>query len=51
MKVVEFMKADGHSQETIQCLVSDNDMLFYSGPKNWAPELDLVPVDPQTFQR
>ena len=51
VKVVEFMKADGHSQDTIQRLVHDNAILFYSGSNNWAPELDLVPVDPQTFQR
>ena len=51
VKVVEFMKADGHSPETIHSLVFDNAMSFYRGSENWRPELDLVPVDPQTFQR
>jgi len=51
VKVVKFMKTDGHSRETIQRLVYGNAMTFYSGSKNWTPELDLVPVDPTTFQR
>lgn len=51
VKVADFMKGDGHSQETIQDLVFNNAMTFYSGSKNWAPQLDLAPVDPEEFQR
>jgi predicted metal-dependent TIM-barrel fold hydrolase len=51
VKVVEYMKTDGHSDETIQQLVHDNAMSFYSGSDKWKPELDLVPVDPNEFQR
>ncbi len=51
IKVVTFMKADGHSEETIERLVFGNAMAFYSGSSKWKPELDLVPVDPTIFQR
>ncbi len=51
VKVVEFMAADGHDEATIQRLVCDNALLFYGGSPHWKPELDLVPVDPNTFQR
>lgn len=51
VKVVDFMKQDGHSEKTIQDLVFNNAMAFYGSSKNWKPELNLVPVDPTTFQR
>jgi predicted metal-dependent TIM-barrel fold hydrolase len=51
IKVVEFMKNNGHTAETIQQLVFDNSMSFYSGSPKWNPELELVPVDPSIFQR
>lgn len=51
VKVVDFMKKDGHTEKTIQDLVFNNAMAFYGGSKNWKPELNLVPVDPTTFQR
>lgn len=51
VKVVEFMAADGHDEASIQRLVCDNAMAFYSGSTHWKPELDLVPVDPNIFQR
>ena len=51
VKVVEFMAADGHDEASIQRLVCDNAMAFYSGSDLWKPELDLVPVDPNIFQR
>ncbi|MBA4389057.1 MAG: hydrolase TatD [Verrucomicrobia bacterium] len=51
VKVVDFLKKDGHSDQTIQNLVFNNAMSFYRGSSNWKPETDLVPVDPQTFQR
>jgi len=51
LKVVNFMQGDGHSAETIEKLVFRNAMAFYSGSPKWKPELDLVPVDPNVFQR
>lgn len=51
IKVVTFMKADGHPDDTIARLVFQNAMAFYSGSPKWKPALDLVPVDPNTFQR
>ncbi len=51
IKVVTFMKEDGHPEETIERLVFKNAMAFYSGSPKWKPELDLVPVDPTIFQR
>jgi predicted metal-dependent TIM-barrel fold hydrolase len=51
VKVVEFMAADGHDEASIQRLVCDNAMAFYSGSAHWKPELDLMPVDPNIFQR
>ena len=51
IKVVKFMKEDGHPEQTIERLVFGNAMAFYSGSSKWKPELDLVPVDPTIFQR
>ena len=51
VKVVDFMAKDGHSEESIQQLVFDNATAFYSSSPNWKPELDLVPIDPNIFQR
>jgi predicted metal-dependent TIM-barrel fold hydrolase len=51
VKVAEYMAGDGHDAEAIERLVCSNADAFYSRSPNWKPELDLVPVDPQTFQR
>lgn len=51
VKVVNFLGQDGHSQETIDRLVRENAMAFYSASSNWKPRLDLTPVDPKEFQR
>jgi len=51
IKVVKFLKEDGHPEETIERLVFKNAMAFYSGSPKWKPELDLMPVDPTIFQR
>jgi len=50
-KVVEYMKADGHNEKTIQRIVFDNAMAFYSQSPRWRPQLDLVPLDVLGFQR
>ena len=51
VKVVDYMRGDGHDEETIGNLVFNTSMQFYSHSPKWKPELDLVPVDPQQFQR
>ena len=51
VKVVEFMKQDGHNEATIGDLVFNNAMAFYGHSPKWKPELELVPVDPREFQR
>ncbi len=51
VKVVEYMRTDGHAEETITRIVYGNAMAFYSGSPRWQPELDLSPVDPREFQR
>jgi len=50
-KVVDYMQKDGHSKETIQRIVFQNAMDFYSSSPNWKPMLDLEPLDPKEFQR
>ena len=50
-KVVEYMKTDGHNEKTIQRIVFDNAMAFYSQSPRWRPQLDLVPLDVLGFQR
>jgi len=51
VKVVDFMRQDGHPEATIQSLVFDTANAFYSGSPRWRPELNLAPVDPREFQR
>lgn len=51
VKVVDFLRKDGHSEATIQSLVFDTANAFYSHSPRWKPELNLVPVDPREFQR
>ena len=51
VKVVEFMRRDGHEGAAIQRIVFDNAMAFYRNSTNWKPELSLEPVDPHQFQR
>jgi len=51
VKVVEFMKKDGHGESTINDLVFNNAMAFYNHSPKWKPELNLEPVDPHQFQR
>jgi len=51
VKVVKFMRKDGHSNSTIKDLVFNNAMAFYGHSPKWKPELNLEPVDPHQFQR
>ncbi len=51
IKVAEWMRQDGHAEATIRQLLFENPMRFYGQSPRWRPELELAPVDPQTFQR
>jgi predicted metal-dependent TIM-barrel fold hydrolase len=51
VKVVEFMKQDGHSEATIRDLVFNNAMAFYRQSPKWQPDLNIQPLDPREFQR
>lgn len=50
-KVVTRMADDGHNADTIQKIVFENAMAFYSASPKWKPELNLRPLDPREFQR
>lgn len=51
VKVVDTMRAEGHSDAVIQALVFDTAMRFYSASPNWKPALDIEPLDPRVYQR
>ena len=51
IKVVEHMRGDGHSEETIRDLVFNTAMRFYSASPNWKPDFGIEPQDPRTYQR
>ena len=51
VKVVDFMRKDGHSDATIKSLVFGTANAFYSHSPKWKPELALTPIDPHEFQR
>ena len=51
LRVVNFLKEDGHPEKVIENLVFNTAMSFYSHSPRWKPELDLKPVDPREFQR
>lgn len=50
VKVVDYLRKDGHSAETIQNLVFNNAMAFYSASPHWKPNFNIIPPDPITFQ-
>jgi len=51
VKVVDYMKQDGHSEESVNSILFNNPNSFYSSSKHWTPEFDLVPINPKQFQR
>ena len=50
-QTAEFMRRDGHDDRTIQRLVFDNAMAFYSFTPRWKPDFNIQPQDPREFQR
>lgn len=51
IKVVDYMRKDGHAEAVIQDLVFNTAMQFYSASSHWKPDFGIVPVDPATYQR
>ncbi len=51
IKVVDFMRQDGHSEAVIQDMVFNTAMRFYSASPNWKPNFEIEPIDPRVYQR
>jgi len=51
VKVVAYMRNDGHSEAAIADLVFNTAMRFYSASPNWKPDFDITPLDPSAYQR
>ena len=51
VKVIDFMKTDGHDAQTIHDLVFGNANSFYSQCAKWQPNFEIQPLDPREFQR
>ena len=51
VKTVDYLEGDGHSPETIEALLHDNPLRFYSNSPNFKPQFDLKPVDVSEYQR
>jgi predicted metal-dependent TIM-barrel fold hydrolase len=51
VKVVDYMRKDGHGEAVIADLVFHTAMRFYSASPNWKPDFNLRPVDPSVYQR
>ena len=51
VKVVDYMRKDGHSETNVNNILFNNPNKFYSSSNNWKPDFDLQPIDPKEFQR
>ncbi len=51
IRVVDYMRDDGHSETVISDLVFHTAMRFYSASPNWKPNFALQPIDPAVYQR
>ena len=51
VKVVDYMRKDGHSETNVNNILFNNPNKFYSSSDNWKPDFDLKPIDPKEFQR
>ncbi|MBL7134360.1 MAG: TatD family hydrolase [Phycisphaerae bacterium] len=51
VKVIDYMRSDGHDDQMIQRLVMGNANAFYSQCPRWKPQFDIKPMDPREFQR
>jgi len=51
IKVVAYMRAQGHGDSVIHDLVFNTPMRFYSVSPHWRPNFAIAPVDPSVYQR
>jgi hypothetical protein len=51
VRVVEYLREDGHEESVIRTLVHDNPNDFYSHSPHWTPNPHLEPVPISEFQR
>lgn len=51
VKVIDYMRNDGHDEKAIADLVFNTSMRFYSASPNWKPDFNLRPLDPGVYQR
>jgi len=51
VKVVDRLRRDGVSEDSILKLVSANAMALYGHSPNWKPDFGIQPLDPREFQR
>jgi len=51
VKVVDYMKKNGHSELIVNKILFDNPNQFYSSSPHWKPDFSLEPIDPHQFQR
>jgi predicted metal-dependent TIM-barrel fold hydrolase len=51
VKVVAYMRGDGHGEAAIADLVFNTAMRFYSASPNWKPDFAILPLDPSVYQR
>jgi len=51
VKTCEFMKKDGHPEQTVKSILFDNPNKFYSQSFKWTPDFNIKPMDPREFQR
>jgi predicted metal-dependent TIM-barrel fold hydrolase len=51
IRVVDYMRKDGHGEAVIADLVFNTAMAFYSASPHWKPDFALQPVDPSVYQR
>lgn len=51
VKVVSFLREDGHDESTIRKLTHDHANELYSHSPNWKPRFDLKPVPVSEYQR
>ena len=51
VKVVDYMKKNGHSDLTVNKILFNNPNQFYSSSEHWNPDFSLEPIDPHQFQR
>ena len=51
VKVVDYMRRDGHGEQAIEDLVFNTAMRFYSASPHWKPDFAIQPLDPSVYQR